>query len=136
MSSRVLIQIVFLIAALMFLAATGAAAQTMTSGSESYQQYCASCHGSMAKGDGVVAPTLKKPPADLTKIAERNNGVFPRERVAQIIDGRNPLKGHGSSEMPVWGEAFTKTTEPMQVDQRIMSIVRYLESIQAAPPTR
>lgn len=44
--------------------------------------------------------------ADLTVLAKSNNGVFPFDRVYQIIDGRQVLEAHGSREMPVWGRAF------------------------------
>ena len=36
--------------------------------------YCASCHGTDAKGDGPMAKSLKVKPADLTRIAARNGG--------------------------------------------------------------
>ena len=41
---------------------------------------------------------------DLTLIARRAGGVFPRDRIVRIIDGRSVLGAHGSRTMPVWGE--------------------------------
>ena len=62
---------------------------TMFDGSTLYRTYCASCHGTGGRGDGPVAQHLKKPPANLTQIAVRNNGVFEAAKVGQFIDGRN-----------------------------------------------
>src|SRR5207253_2169597 len=92
-------------ALLVLYSATGASAgQRSTpaaSGSGLYVNYCASCHGPNAKGDGQMAEMLKKKPADLTTIARRNGGKFPSEVVFRTIDGRNPVMGHGGQEMPV-----------------------------------
>ena len=37
----------------------------------SFRVYCASCHGIAATGNGSVAEFLNVPPADLTKISEK-----------------------------------------------------------------
>ena len=76
------------------------------SGSDLFKTYCAACHGTSAHGDGPLAAMMKKPPPDLTQFAARNGGTFPSALVAQIIDGRQPVKGHGGPDMPVWGDAF------------------------------
>jgi len=105
-----------------------------------YRVYCASCHGVSAEGDGKLADYLTVKPSDLTRIAERNDGEFPTERVTQIIDGREDVAGH-SSDMPVWGDAFQKTDvledEPpevreVEVARKIDSLLAYLRSIQVA----
>lgn len=99
----------------------------------SYLLFCTSCHGLAAKGDGSVAQYLKIPPADLTRIAARNDGEFPAEAVYRTIDGRKEVKGHGNRDMPVWGNAFklTEETEDDQVIKRkISELVYYLKSIQ------
>jgi mono/diheme cytochrome c family protein len=106
------------------------------SGSSLYKLYCASCHGPSAHGDGPVAIFLRVPPANLTQIAKRNKGVFPAKRVYRIIDGRQVVKPHGDSGMPVWGDAFMKTTtegDEKGVTEKIRALVAYLESIQEKP---
>ncbi len=107
------------------------------SGSELYTLYCASCHGANGHGNGSVAIFLKVPPADLTQIAKRNKGVFPAERVYQIIDGRQNVKPHGQSQMPVWGDAFLKSAttggDEKVVSEKIQALVTYLQSIQEKP---
>jgi hypothetical protein len=81
-----------------------------------------------------MATVLKTPPPDLTWLALRNNGDFPRERVTQFVGGggRNLRGSHGSNQMPVWGPIF-KALEPG--DERLVlirldNIVQYLQSIQ------
>ena len=99
-----------------------------------YQRYCASCHGSDARGTGPLAPDLRVPPSDLTRLAKTANGRFPFELVARSIDGRQTTRGHGTPDMPVWGEIFPKTagTESPSVNSAVGRIAHYLWSIQAA----
>jgi mono/diheme cytochrome c family protein len=107
--------------------------QQSYSGSELFKTYCAACHGTSAHGDGPLAANMKKPPPDLTQFAARNGGVFPAALVAQIIDGRQPVKGHGGPDMPVWGDAFKASylgSSEESVQARIKALVEYLEHIQ------
>jgi mono/diheme cytochrome c family protein len=120
------------------LAAAPLAAQTLppaaTTGTYLFQTYCASCHGTSARGDGPLADALRKRPADLTQIAQRSKGVFPSELVYRIIDGRQPVKGHGGPDMPVWGDVFSRTSggaDEASITTRIEALVRYLEGLQA-----
>ena len=104
------------------------------SGFTLYTSYCATCHGTGGKGDGPIAANLRGAPADLTLIAKKNGGTFSREDVARIIDGRNPIKGHGGKDMPAWGEALGRTADgPAVVAQKIQSLVLYVESLQQKP---
>ena len=57
-------------------------------GVDTYKAYCATCHGSQAKGDGPAAAALKKLPADLTTIAKRNGGKFSATDVEAVIIGQ------------------------------------------------
>ena len=105
------------------------------SGAYLYRVFCASCHGEQGKGNGPVAGVLKRRPADLTGIAGRAGGVFPRAQVIAIVDGRKPVPGHGSSEMPVWGDALRATEghDEAIVHRRIEALVMHLQSIQVKP---
>jgi nucleotide-binding universal stress UspA family protein/mono/diheme cytochrome c family protein len=103
-------------------------------GGELFRTYCAACHGTAARGDGPVASAMSRKPADLTEIAKRNGGMFPAELVFRTIDGKNPVRGHGGPDMPVWGDAFARSRDggdPAKVKTMIQSLVDYLESIQA-----
>ena len=76
------------------------------SGKALFQQFCASCHGEQAKGDGPVAPYMRTPVPDLTQIGQRNGGAFPEAQVRRVIDGQATDLAHGSRDMPVWGWEF------------------------------
>jgi mono/diheme cytochrome c family protein len=98
-----------------------------------YQTYCAVCHGVDGKGDGVLTDRLRVAPPDLTLLARRNKGSFPKDMVYRIVDGRSPVKGHGGPDMPVWGDAFKEPGEQYSEDRvraKIEGLVEYLASIQ------
>ena len=109
--------------------------QSVTGGAV-YSTYCAVCHGTNARGDGPLASSMTKKPANLTEIAKRNGGTYPSDMVFRTIDGRQPVRGHGGPDMPVWGDAFAKSREAGDVERVksvIQSLVDYLESIQVRP---
>jgi mono/diheme cytochrome c family protein len=102
-------------------------------GSDVFRTYCVVCHGASGKGDGPLASELRKAPPDLTQFTKKNNGTFPKELVARIIDGREAVKGHGGGDMPVWGDAFARAQEnadPESVKQKIQALVDYVETLQ------
>ncbi len=99
-------------------------------GQNAFQAYCTSCHGKEARGDGPLAKELKVPPPDLTTIRKRNDGQFPLAQVSRRIDGREPVKGHGSKDMPAWGEAFQVTDGSEGAKEKVNDLAHYLWSIQ------
>jgi mono/diheme cytochrome c family protein len=103
------------------------------SGPEMYANYCGSCHGKDAKGNGPAASALKTPPPDLTAMAKQNNGKFPEDRVAAVLSGKAMMPAHGSSDMPIWGKVFWTMSEGHkgEVQTRIANLTKYLASIQA-----
>lgn len=117
---------------------TSAPVQTETvspaaGGEAIYRVHCASCHGVSGTGDGPVSELLRIPVPDLTRIALRNNGVFPSAQVHGIIDGRQRVRGHGSTEMPVWGDTLGPTLvgpDAAVTQRRIEELVAYLERLQ------
>ena len=117
--------------------AGAAAAQDAANGAAIYRTYCATCHGTEARGDGPMAGALLVPPADLATMTERYGGSFPIERVVARIDGRDPLVSHGSS-MPVYGDFFegrdvalkTQSGQPILTSAPIVDLVAYLQSVQ------
>ena len=107
-----------------------------TPGGEVYRTYCASCHGTSARGDGPLASSMVKKPANLAEIARRNGGQFPSEQVFKTIDGRQAVRGHGGPDMPVWGDAFMKSRAGGSADsvrQTIDALVAYIGSVQVRP---
>ena len=101
-----------------------------------YRTYCASCHGAGGRGDGAVAPYLRIAPADLTRIASRNRGVFPVDRIRRIIDGRQLVRAHGETDMPVWGPIFGRSPvrpDEGAIDRTLGALIAHLESLQERP---
>lgn len=98
-----------------------------------YKSYCAVCHGLNGKGDGPMAALLKTTPPDLTRIAERNGGKFPRAAVEKIISGVEPRpSGHGPREMPVWGPIFSQIAWDLDLGQvRVYNLAACLEEMQS-----
>lgn len=110
-------------------------------GRHEFHNRCAPCHGSLGKGDGDMANSLVKRPADLTILARQNNGTFPADRVRAIIDGRSAdIAAHGKREMPIWGQEYraeladsdgAKASNPeVYVKGRIDALLSYIASIQ------
>ena len=130
--------------------ALGVDQMAIQQGQQLYSKYCAACHGSAGKGDGVVGTMLNPKASDLTQIAKKNGGKFPFYEVMMIINGRGPdsqnpnadlpgiPKAHGDAAMPVWGEIFSReelskgTSMDLQLEAtgKIMMITEYLQSIQ------
>ena len=66
------------------------------------------CHGKEGKGDGPAAKALTKAPADLTKLAASNNGMFPDVKVRRYIEGLDDVAAHGTRDMPMWGRSVDR----------------------------
>ncbi|HRD79410.1 MAG TPA: cytochrome c [Saprospiraceae bacterium] len=123
----------FLLAFVLVLSNCNTSEKKVASGEELFQSYCAICHGTNGAGNGAMTEHLKLPPADLTKIAARRGGNFPDEQIYQIIDGRVPVAGHGTGDMPIWGQTLKESEQlknEKQVRQSINNLVGYLKSIQ------
>lgn len=117
------------------LAACGREASVAQDGRDTFLRYCASCHGALGRGDGPVAASLSKAPADLTQIAKRNGGRFDESAVMGVIDGRRAVAQHGTRDMPVWGVLFEAEGqgEPYPRYQGMLKsrfLVDYLATIQ------
>ena len=105
------------------------------SGAALFQKHCASCHGAQAHGDGPSAHTLDIPVPDLTRIAARNGGEFPSEKVYRIIDGQWEIPAHGTRPMPLWGYEFfgdegDDEAGHREAGKKIESLVAYLAALQ------
>ena len=105
--------------------------QDYNSGEYLYRTFCASCHGEAGHGDGPAAVTLRATAPDLTRIAARAGGAFPREEIKRIVDGRQTLPGH-DAEMPRWGRLLRSVEgdNDRAIQQRIDALVKHLESMQ------
>jgi mono/diheme cytochrome c family protein len=110
-------------------------------GKREYTANCGTCHGMTGKGDGPYIEYLKKTPSDLTVLAKANKGVFPFQRVYEIIDGRQDVAAHGPRDMPIWGNDYSVMAAAHNVDvpydpeayvrTRIMALIDYIGRLQA-----
>ena len=133
-----------MLAAFLFLLPLPALADDMAdpnagvSGEHDFNMYCASCHGEDGKGNGPKAFSLTIKPPNLTTLTQRYR-EFPRDRLARMIDGRDPVPGHGEREMPVWGVWFKEESaqelggaegDDASVQRRVDNLIGYIESLQ------
>ncbi|PCD76542.1 c-type cytochrome [Pseudothioclava arenosa] len=128
----------WMIAAALCVAASPTWAEGPMVGEKLFTQYCASCHGTDAKGGGPMAEYLTVAPADLTTLSAHNDGAFPMLRVIHTIDGRTGVRAHGGP-MPVFGDLFMAETddgversynEALETRGRVLSLATYLEALQ------
>jgi mono/diheme cytochrome c family protein len=114
-----------------------ASEESPTSGKQDFINHCAPCHGKDGKGHGPeldVLPDIHPP--DLTKVSMKNGGVFPRQKVADMVDGRKVIPSHKRFDMPFWGVNFQQEGKEFSPESearakaRIDALVDYVESLQ------
>jgi mono/diheme cytochrome c family protein len=116
--------------------ATAQEMEVIVGGEIEYQNSCAVCHGADGKGQGPMGRFLTVRPADLTVLSKKNSGTFPFWRAYRAIDGREEVRGHGTREMPLWGDRFRSqaggndTGSRAQAAGRLLALVFYLQHIQ------
>ena len=110
--------------------------QAENTGPQDFADYCSGCHGATGNGDGELAGTLRRRPADLTKLSRRNKGAFPTTRVMAQIWGYTGKKGTGvmpdfaplleGDLVPYDGGDGIATPTPI----RLVEIAEYVKSLQ------
>jgi mono/diheme cytochrome c family protein len=100
------------------------------SGQALYEQHCVSCHGTKGEGDGPMAASQPKPPANLTAIRLRNNGEFPGQRIAEVIRYGGAPSHREPGPMPLWAKVFSHECGPEYSRRAVVELKRYLETIQ------
>lgn len=81
---------------------------------------------------------MSKSTPDLTILAARNEGKFPREAVEDSITGKSRVVSHGTIDMPIWGQVFEDAARSdwkafrreRQAKQRIYNLTEYLATLQ------
>ncbi len=103
-----------------------------TDGRLLYVRYCADCHGSDARGAGPMPTVLSERLPDLTLLAERNGGVFPRARVEKLLAQTTPSGiAHRGLSMAPWGLILSdRGRDPRAGKVRGQNLSRYLETLQ------
>ena len=85
---------------------------------ETYQWYCAQCHGAKGKGDGINAKFLTVPPRNHTKAeyleTRTDEQFFQAIKFGGLSVGRAPC-------MPAWGHTLSDST--------IHELVRYIREL-------
>ena len=85
---------------------------------ETYQWYCAQCHGIEGKGDGINAKFLTVPPRNHTKAAyletRTDKQLFKAIKFGGLSVGRAPC-------MPAWGHTLKEKT--------MYQLVRYIREL-------
>lgn len=145
LSAAISIPLLLLMASSLEAATTASSSSSATAaigvdlGRADFMRYCSACHGVSGKGDGTIAEFLTLKAADLTALRKKNMGLFPRERITEVIDGRAEVKVHGPRDMPVWGDWFlheaksNNTTDAQGEDvvaARVKALVDYIGTIQ------
>lgn len=110
-------------------------------GKVEFESTCATCHGVDGKGRGPTAPFLNRVAADLTGLAKANGGVLPVAAMYDVIAGEKTVAGHGSRDMPAWGQAYRIQAGEYYVDvpydpeayvrARILAVIEYIYRLQA-----
>lgn len=109
---------------------------TRAEGGTLFADNCAACHGADGRGLGDLADLFDPAPADLTTIAARNGGMFPRAQIISTIDGYHRT---GADEvMPDYGAFLKGPMVPIDTGDGIMTptpaplvaLMLYLEGIQ------
>jgi mono/diheme cytochrome c family protein len=120
--------------ALLFAQPAMSAGNDVADGHRYFVRYCASCHGTDGLGNGPVAKSLARPPANLRKLGDKYGMPLPTHRIAELIDGRDTARAHGSHEMPVWGEKLYELGHGEKgetgIGEVIDEIIAYLNTIQ------
>jgi len=105
---------------------------TSTSGQEEYTAYCAGCHGQDGRGKGRSSAYCTVAPANLTQLAQRNSGVYPLERVCDVLRRGTGRPPRGQGYMPVW-EPLLKSMNsdpPGVTEMRIQNLAAYVKILQ------
>ncbi|MDS9468465.1 cytochrome c [Paracoccus sp. MBLB3053] len=107
-----------------------------TTGRMDFVTLCADCHGDEGKGDGPLAESLTPRPIDVTQVAAKNGGVFPKARVMGHIEGFT--MGRSESPMPSFGDVLAGPTVPydtgdgraVPTSERLVALIEYVEGMQ------
>jgi len=116
------------------------AQEPFAASADEFRNSCASCHGEDGRGAGFLTKLFRGiDPGDLTQLSKNNDGVFPLDRVFEVIDGRKEVAAHGERKMPVWGDRYMEQSmtrlgpdhmNEFVVRNRVLELVYYIQSIQ------
>ena len=109
----------------------------VAAGKELFHQHCSACHGNDGKGLGSMYDPISADksrrvrPADLTVMSQQKAGKFPADRVREAIYNKKPVPGHGTPDMPAWGDVFySQKSDQKRLEARVRDLTAYIESLQ------
>lgn len=128
---------VLILAVLSAVTLAGCDRETEISPRAAFMADCSGCHGPTGEGSRALGLALDPPAPDLTGLAARNGGVFPRDYVMSTIDGLS-RGAHFSSAMPEFGAGDMGDTTIIEnpdgtgtpVPARLLALAEYVESLQ------
>jgi mono/diheme cytochrome c family protein len=104
-----------------------AQAITNPDGAVVYQDFCATCHGVAARGNGPAARYLDQPVPDLTRIALRDGTFNPYHVIMHVRHVDMPE----SNPMPCWSRVMRVSGEGRTaVEIVFVNLTKYLERMQ------
>jgi mono/diheme cytochrome c family protein len=109
-------------------------ADDLEKGRTLYYQYCASCHGNDASGNGAAATKLKVVPPSLKNL-NGTDGKFPELRVQNTIRGFASDSAHKSRVMPAFEKHFQQTKGKSSATLNIYMLTTYLKAFQPKSTT-
>lgn len=107
-----------------------------------YESSCAVCHGVDGGGGGPYAELLTPSVPNLRTLQKNNKGLFPFERVYEVIDGRAEIRAHGPRDMPIWGDRYNEDSMELRtmgeytgnrevyVRARILALISHISTLQ------
>lgn len=107
-----------------------------------YESSCAVCHGVDGGGGGPYAELLTPSVPNLRTLQKNNKGLFPFERVYEVIDGRAEIRAHGPRDMPIWGDRYNEDAMELRtmgeytgnrevyVRARILALISHISTLQ------
>ncbi len=97
-------------------------------GHKLYDTYCAACHGSEGKGDGLAVEGLQEAVPDLTLIAVRDGKFIPLHVMAHVTEAHGGLEG-----MPDEGNLFLHSCGGAdKAHLAAANLTRHIQAMQAA----
>jgi hypothetical protein len=125
------------LAVMLTVALSGCEREAEISPRAAFMEDCSACHGPTGTGSRALGLALDPPAPDLTGLAARNGGVFPRDYVMSTIDGF-ARGAHFSPAMPEFGASDMGDTVIVEnpdgtgtpVPARLLALADYVESLQ------
>lgn len=120
--------------------ALSACTNEVEAGRATYASLCAGCHGEDGRGRGEGLMRFAVHPLDLTQLAARNGGAYPKADVLANLESHTKLTVASRGPTANWAQLdgrviLVETAEGVltPVTEPLVALSAYLESIQSSP---